>query len=380
MTGIQLALEIDLLIFATIICIIMYIYLKKNNDRDSKSLKILMNIILATAFLCIAETVTIVSSEGTTSIHRVINYWSSALFLSLAAFPGAIWLVYLDYKIIRKKGKYKRRYIFYFIPTVYFFVNCFIINTIVLKGFVFTIDEMNVYSRGNALWIHIIVMYLVLLISVVNFYRTSNMIKGRVTQAILIVVLVPIVGNVIQMLFYGVTVSIPSYVLAAFMVYLILEKDEMQRDSLTKLYTRSYLEERIMHKLSVKDRFSLIMIDLNDFKMINDTYGHHVGDEVLKTVANILSDNIRLEDEVCRFGGDEFFIILEDVRDIGQAQIKMFDEKIDKVNKTNQEYSIDMSYGLVYVDYKEEYSMYELLKKVDKKMYEDKKLRKANIY
>jgi diguanylate cyclase (GGDEF)-like protein len=334
---------------------------------------------MVTALICAVETVTLVSAVNVTDLSSFIHYWSSALFLSLPALPGAFWLVYLDYKILRKKGNYKRRYIIYFMPTIYFFIDCFIVNTLVAKGSVFTVDEMNVYARGDSLWMHIVVMYVVLLFSVANFYRSSNMIKGRITQVVLVIVTVPIIGNVIQMFFYGVTVSMPSYVLAAFAVYLILEKDEMQRDNLTNLYTRSYLENRIIHKLSTKEFFSLIMIDLNDFKEINDTYGHHTGDEALKKVADLLVENVGVEDEVCRFGGDEFLVIIEDTRNIGEVQIKLFEDKFKELNRMNQKYEIKMSYGLVYVDYKEKYSVYELLKMVDTKMYEDKKKRKEYI-
>lgn len=379
MNGIYIGLEIDLLVFSSILSIVMYIYVRKNNSRSSQSLEIFKYITLVTAFICTVEAITLVSAVNVTDLSRFIHYWSSALFLSLPALPGALWLVYLDYKILRKKGNFKRRYIIYFMPTIYFIIDCFMINTLVAKGSVFTVDEMNVYARGDSLWMHIVVMYVILLFSVANFYRSSNMIKGRITQVVLIIVTVPIIGNVIQMFFYGVTLAMPSYVLAAFMVYLILEKDEMQRDNLTNLYTRSYLENRIIHKLSTKEFFSLIMIDLNDFKEINDTYGHHMGDEALKKVADLLVSNVGVEDEVCRFGGDEFLVIIEDTRDIGEVQIKLFEDKFKELNSLIPKYELKMSYGLVYVDYKKNYSVYELLKMVDTKMYEDKKKRKESL-
>jgi len=376
MERVQIGFQIDLTIFSIILCVILFAFIRKENYKDSYSLKIFMHIIIATAFVCFIEVLSLIFSSMGTTVNGAFLYWTSALFLSLTALPGALWLVYLDYKILRKDGNYKFRSFIYFIPTFLFFFNNFIINTVVAKGFVFTISEANVYSRGDALWIHVIIMYTVLVVAIANFYRKSNMIRGRVTQVVLTAVMVPIIGNVVQMMFYGLTVSMPSYVLAVFMVYLILEKDEMQRDGLTKLYSRSYLENRVLHKLAVKERFSLILIDLNDFKSINDTFGHHVGDEVLLDVSKALEESIGVEDTVCRFGGDEFIIIVEDDKNTGEELISSIDIRISELNQKTDDYLVQLSYGVEYVDYHENYSIYELMKLVDKKMYIDKNKRK----
>ena len=80
-------------------------------------------------------------------------------------------------------------------------------------------------------------------------------------------------------------------------------------DVLTKLPNRKYYNSFIRDILKEKDFFALLFIDLNKFKIINDTYGHDVGDEVLKEVARRLSKSIDKEDMLARLGGDEFVII-----------------------------------------------------------------------
>lgn len=85
-------------------------------------------------------------------------------------------------------------------------------------------------------------------------------------------------------------------------------------DKLTQIYNRRKLEEIIQAEIERARRYNtpltLIMIDLDDFKMINDTHGHQVGDNVLKTVAGILRTNIRTTDSVGRWGGEEFMIVV----------------------------------------------------------------------
>jgi len=80
-------------------------------------------------------------------------------------------------------------------------------------------------------------------------------------------------------------------------------------DELTGIANRKQYKELMMEMIQEKEPFALFFIDLNKFKAINDTHGHHVGDEVLKEVARRLSDNIDPEDFLARLGGDEFVII-----------------------------------------------------------------------
>jgi len=86
------------------------------------------------------------------------------------------------------------------------------------------------------------------------------------------------------------------------------------RDSLTGLYNRRYLDETLEREVSRARRegipLSLVMLDIDYFKRVNDTYGHQVGDEVLRTLAATLSADIRAEDVACRYGGEEFLILL----------------------------------------------------------------------
>ncbi|MBS1140309.1 MAG: diguanylate cyclase [Proteobacteria bacterium] len=86
------------------------------------------------------------------------------------------------------------------------------------------------------------------------------------------------------------------------------------RDSLTGLYNRRYLDETLEREVSRARRegipLSLVMLDIDHFKRVNDTYGHQVGDEVLRMLASTLLADIRAEDVACRYGGEEFLILL----------------------------------------------------------------------
>jgi two-component system cell cycle response regulator len=94
-----------------------------------------------------------------------------------------------------------------------------------------------------------------------------------------------------------------------------------QTDPLTQLLNRRALTERITAEMERALRYdstlALLMIDLDHFKRVNDTYGHLVGDDVLRDVAQLLSETIRGSDIVARYGGEEFLMLLPETDDPG---------------------------------------------------------------
>ena len=85
-------------------------------------------------------------------------------------------------------------------------------------------------------------------------------------------------------------------------------------DGLTNLYNRRYFDDSLSKEMARSTRhdnsFSLIMLDVDNFKNYNDTYGHPEGDEVLKDIGSIIKSSIRKIDVPCRYGGEEFAVIL----------------------------------------------------------------------
>lgn len=94
---------------------------------------------------------------------------------------------------------------------------------------------------------------------------------------------------------------------------------QANHDSLTGLYNRSfaidYLNQKLKESSRNKSAISVFFIDVDDFKSINDQYGHDFGDKVLISVANAIQETVRKRDLVARFGGDEFMVLVEDVSD-----------------------------------------------------------------
>lgn len=96
-------------------------------------------------------------------------------------------------------------------------------------------------------------------------------------------------------------------------------KEKSRIDDLTKIFNKAtfmdLLQKEIKHSFMVDHPLALLMIDIDDFKRVNDTYGHLIGDEVLKNIGLVLSDTLRQDDIVARFGGEEFTVLVPQVNE-----------------------------------------------------------------
>ncbi|PPR09751.1 MAG: putative diguanylate cyclase YedQ [Proteobacteria bacterium] len=141
------------------------------------------------------------------------------------------------------------------------------------------------------------------------------------------------------------------------------------KDSLTKINNRGALEQKVKDILYRKEKFSLCFIDLDKFKPINDIYGHDVGDEVLKHVADLML-SINPKGINGRNGGDEFIMICFD--NSIESKVDKFREQLSKVFAVNDiSIKINASIGIAQSDGK--MLLDELIKLADEKMYDDKK-------
>ena len=86
--------------------------------------------------------------------------------------------------------------------------------------------------------------------------------------------------------------------------------DALYKDALTGVFNRRYYEEKVKN---LKSSAGVAMVDLDDFKLYNDTYGHDAGDKALKTVVEVIRRHVRKTDKVVRFGGDEFLLLIPDI-------------------------------------------------------------------
>jgi len=148
------------------------------------------------------------------------------------------------------------------------------------------------------------------------------------------------------------------------------------RDPMTNLYNRRYFHDVAENLLKISKReqkpFSLLMIDIDRFKNINDTYGHLIGDQVIKLLAETFQQLIRASDIPIRFGGEEFIILLPNTDIEGALSIA---KKIQTYIKPKKDLTISFTVSIGVVEYKPiiDTNIDKLLHRADKALYEAKR-------
>lgn len=164
----------------------------------------------------------------------------------------------------------------------------------------------------------------------------------------------------------------------------IVEIKKLKLDPLT----RTNLETLILgiEDISIISHksFGLAFLDIDNFKQINDTYGHLAGDEVLKKIANIIKNKVRLSDYVFRYGGEEFVIVFSAIKDLNTLK-----NKLEEIRKTiasttfkvgeNKKINVTVSIGEILVKISRRMPVKELIKKADELMYKAKKSGKNKV-
>ena len=146
-------------------------------------------------------------------------------------------------------------------------------------------------------------------------------------------------------------------------------------DQLTGLYSRNFFEEVLKKQLAITEREELfseiIIIDIDNFKQINDRYGHLVGDEVLKFVAECINQSIRSSDIAARYGGDEFVIVLSGK---SEGAMNVLERIRSKLKQHRFDFPVDISYGFARFSSTNEYRT--AFEKADELLYKMKNSKK----
>lgn len=153
-----------------------------------------------------------------------------------------------------------------------------------------------------------------------------------------------------------------------------------QHDQLTGIYNRIPFE-RAMDRLEGSDEYpiSFLMCDLNELKVINDTYGHHQGDALLKATAEVLKGSLREEDLVARLGGDEFVVLLKNTdEDMCRQIVERIRRQIEDHNsRSDEKFRIDLSIGASTV-WDNTKPLIRAFTEADDNMYCDKRAKKGS--
>lgn len=160
---------------------------------------------------------------------------------------------------------------------------------------------------------------------------------------------------------------------------LLALQEAAYRDGLTDLLNRRAFEEHLENHMQLPEQFSLIVIDLDGLKHVNDSLGHEAGDDFLQTFARVLQEQLRTTDTPFRIGGDEFAVIMQDLE---ASQVHIVEKRLEAVRsevRARWNPDCDFSAGVSFFPQESSHDAKLLQHLADERMYQNKSGKKAAV-
>ncbi len=357
---------------AVLLLLVVMLSIRKPLHHGLFEEKMYYAMIVINIMQCILEVVTFL-------LNGKIEYRTLTVVLNVLLFSNSLifsffWTIYADYKLFADMRRIRRIYPFIAIPAVLMIIGCFI--NLVTPVF-FVIDEYNVYQRTDLFFLTYVVTYSYLVYGVVliSMYR-KKVHKYLFLPAVLFMIPV-VIGSALQFAFYGYSLVWLGVSIGMLWLFINVQNEASYVDMLSGLFNRQYLNDILLMHSRKGDKGSIlagIMLDIDGFKEINNKFGHLVGDEAISAVGKILHTAVGSKGISCRYGGDEFIILMKtdsqkevmDMIDTVRTKAALFNE----AEKTP--YQIHFSIG--HSTYQSGHESTDaFLKRIDTAMYEDKR-------
>lgn len=310
------------------------------------------------------------------TLHKLVNIMGFILAPSIA-FLG--YMFSKEWVSRYQKEKIKFNYIL-LLPLV---INCIATLISYNTGWLFHINNSNIYIRGPLFFILPCVSFIYFGYNLYFIYKYKNSFTSSEFVIFNLLYIVPLAATIIQLKYSFWLTTWNSTAIIMVFAYIFILNDQSYHDSLTGLENRLSYENYAQNINSKKlNKLFIIYIDIDGFKSINDKYGHSEGDEAIKLFANLLTQSFKLRHKkLIRLGGDEFLILLEEEKQERVLEhIKNLTENVEEYNKTEEKpYKLSFSYGIAcYTNAYE--NVDQLLEYVDQLMYKQKKTKLSSIH
>lgn len=276
-----------------------------------------------------------------------LQYLTNTLCVGSVAVIGFLWCLFVDYRIYRQTKRLKFKAIFLSLPLIV--LSALLISNFFGTGVIFSVTADNRYARGSLNFLIYVALFIYFIASLIN---ARNAQKDGITPfffPIYCFVIPSMIGTFLQFLFYGLSIGWIATSIACVFVYLELQTANYYADALSGLFNRPYMNYYLSQATQQKKYFHGILLDVNDFKSINDVYGHTVGDRAVQAMGKIISHSAFDNAIAMRVGGDEFVIFLSESSDEEcKLQMETIKETIDNFNLSETEpfrLSVSMGYA-----------------------------------
>ncbi len=312
------------------------------------------------------------------SVYVILNIVITLYYLC-QIYAVIVWAEYVQYRVLRRVMSRKNVWISIVLPLGTVFV---LLLTNPLTHYTFNITPGNSYERGPlSSPIALLVMGYLLATSVWVMYKRSKEMLASTRREYAILagfVIAPFIGAIIQMARYGISLIWPLAAFSMLLLYINRSRDEVSIDALTGLNNRGSLDKYLLERVrdDSQERLTLILMDVDKFKLINDELGHDMGDVALREVSEIIRQSFSSgHNFISRYGGDEFVVVIPQVDDPRMIDgfMKSLNSNLEHFNSSGDfPIKLSISCGTAFYPRNEVHTPEDLLKAADAQMYEEK--------
>lgn len=332
--------------------------------------KIYLAMVLGVMLGCCMEAFSYTIDGNVFTGSRVLNYIANTyLFTANLLLPFCV-LIYVDINLYGDKKRIWKHYKPQILIGV-FMLLMNVVNFIVPVSYYIT--EMNVYERRPFSYFYYVVILYYCISAGILTKRYEKEHGARAFFNINMFLLPILVGAALQFMFYGLSLAWLSAAVGLTGLYMMQQNETSYIDPLLEIYNRRYMDQVIASWTGRGYRFIGMMVDVDDFKSINDRYGHSEGDKALMTLTGMFKEARAGNEMLFRFAGDEFIIL----RRTNTLQgLTAYQEKLTRLlheynQNENKRYSLEVSFGESSFDPKTD-TIDSFMKRLDTRMYEMK--------
>ena len=308
----------------------------------------------------------------------------NVLFFYASAAVSYLGFLYAEYELEAKWLQSPKKQLLCAIPMLVLLVT---IPMSLWGKYYFYIDAQGRYTKGQLYPLLLVLCYGHLVViglrAIVGLLRKDSYARRAEYVSIASFVVLPIGAGIVQAYHTGVSIICLAATVAAVQIFVNLQQARITIDPLTQINNRTkliqYLDKCVSHQRSGTDRtLTLCLIDINDFKSINDRFGHLEGDAALVLLAEALKEvGDHFKGLIARYGGDEFFIVLEakDAQEVSAFRRELLDTLARYNARAAKPYNVEISLG--FADYDPNLSIPELIEKADQALYQNKCITKS---
>ena len=331
-----------------------------------------------TMFQCLFDTLVFWIDGKTFPMARELNYAGNIIYYILNVTVAYFWPLFTEYKLNCSVQKLKKQALILGIPLA---VTALFITTTPINGFVFTITENNNYTRTgyNFLIITGLIIFYILFGSIRIYVNHRNKGKYMIFPALYFTLPI-LLAITIQAFNYGISLIYMGTAIGLTGIYLSTQSESAYIDQLCGVYNRRYYNDYIRNLCNSRSKDSFIsgaLLDMDNFKQINDNLGHDVGDEALILFSSVLRKYMNKTGFVVRYGGDEFILLSSKTEEALEIAVKGIIDDLETMNNSGKiMYKLEFSYGIATIN--ADGSSDAFLSTMDSRMYEMKRARKAD--